>query len=137
MPQLEIQSSGFYDVAGRGSPEKILRIAASFGLDLSQHRSARVSREQLLGADLVIAMDRENVDRIRAECPEALSRTTLLGLFASPVAVEIRDPYQAGERATSEICRQIRSAVEGLVRCLGSETLACPQNVSTAAQSSH
>jgi protein-tyrosine-phosphatase/predicted ATP-grasp superfamily ATP-dependent carboligase len=137
LPQVEIQSSGFYDVAGRSSPEKILRIAASFGLDLSQHRSARVSREQLLGADLVIAMGRENVDQIRAECPEAFSHTTLLGLFGSPVAVDIPDPYQADERTTGEICRQIRSGVEGLARCLCSETLACPQKISTAAQSSH
>ncbi|HET9837520.1 MAG TPA: ATP-grasp domain-containing protein, partial [Candidatus Angelobacter sp.] len=54
---IEIQSSGFHHAVGRSSPEKILRAAHTFGLDLSQHRSSLVSREQLRGADLIVAMD--------------------------------------------------------------------------------
>jgi protein-tyrosine-phosphatase len=129
---IEIESAGFHEAVGRSSPEKILRIACSFGLDLAQHRSTRVSREQMLSADLLIAMDLENAQRIKAECPEALARTTLLGLFASPPAVDIADPYQADERTTGEICAQVRSGIEGLVRGLPSRTLSYQGKVSAA-----
>ena len=136
LAHVEIQSAGFHNITGRSCPEKILRNATSRGLELAGHRSRRATREQLLGADLVIAMDLENMDRIRSECPEALSCTTLLGLFATPPTVNIADPYLADENTTHEVCRQIHSGVEGLVRSIGSsQTAPYPASVPTAAQS--
>jgi protein-tyrosine-phosphatase len=136
LPHIEIESAGFHSDTGRSCPEKILRIAGSLGLDLSHHRSACIIREQLLSADLVIAMDLENIARIKTACPEVLSRTTLLGLFAAPPSVNIADPYLADENTTSQVCGQIRSGVEGLVRGLDlSKIMLCTESVSTAAQS--
>lgn len=120
LSQTVIESAGFHFQDGRGCPEKMLRVAQSFGVDLSHHRSTRVGREQLLSADLVVAMDRENVRLLKSECPEALSHTTLLGLFATPATLAIADPYNAGENATGKICGQVRSGIEGLVRCFPS-----------------
>jgi protein-tyrosine-phosphatase len=135
LAQIEIESAGFHDATGRSCPEKMLRIAGSLGLDLSPHRSARVTRDQLPGADLIIAMDLENVHRIRTECPEALSRTTLLGLFAERAIVNIADPYLADESTTSKVCNQIRSGVEGLSRSLGAlQPVPYLGSVSTAAR---
>jgi protein-tyrosine-phosphatase len=112
----------------------MLRIAGSLGLDLSPHRSARVTRDQLK-ADLIIAMDLENIQRIRTECPEALSRTTLLGLFAERAIVNIADPYLADESTTSKVCGQISSGIEGLTRNLSSlQAAPYPGSVSTAAR---
>lgn len=109
-----IDSSGFHDHTGRRCPQKILRIASSYGIDLSSHRSARVQRTQLANADLVIAMDTENLNRVRQEFPEMTDRTTLLGLFGAPETLAIADPYRADEAATNGICEQIRAGVEGL-----------------------
>lgn len=114
---IEIESAGFHDQTGRSCPEKILHIAASFGVDLSQHRSTRVTREQLRDADLVIAMDLENLELLKREFPEALSRTTLLGLFAHPATMAIADPYNAEQPATQKACSEVRTGVEGVVRC--------------------
>ena len=135
-PQIEIESAGFHETTGRSSPEKILRIATSFGLDLSSHRSALVSREQLLNADLIVAMDIENISRIKQACPEAVARTTVLGLFASNPTVAIADPYLADERTTAEVCRQIRAGVERLVQRFASQSAPFSGKVSTATQSS-
>jgi protein-tyrosine-phosphatase/predicted ATP-grasp superfamily ATP-dependent carboligase len=115
---IAIESAGFHEPVGRSCPEKMLRIASAFGVDLSQHRSARVTRQQVLVADLVVAMDLENMKRLKDECPEALPRTTLLGLFADPASVSISDPYLADETATGRICDQVRSGIEGLAGCL-------------------
>ncbi|HEY4678988.1 MAG TPA: ATP-grasp domain-containing protein, partial [Candidatus Angelobacter sp.] len=110
-----IDSAGFHDQTGRSCPEKILRIGNSFGLDLSSHRSARVTRNQLANADLVIAMDLENLNRVRQEFPEIADRTTLLGLFGTPEVLAIADPYLVDQSATERICEQVHASIDGLV----------------------
>ena len=119
-----IDSAGFHDQTGRGCPQKILRIGNSFGIDLSNHRSARVTFDQLANADLVIAMDLENLDRLRKEFPEIADRTTLLGLFGTPETLAIADPYLADESATIRICEQVRVGVEGLASWVAKTKLA-------------
>jgi protein-tyrosine-phosphatase/predicted ATP-grasp superfamily ATP-dependent carboligase len=114
-----IDSAGFHEQTGRSCPQKILRIAESFGTDLSSHRSARVTRDGLANADLVIAMDLENLNCVRQEFPEMANRTTLLGLFATPETVAIADPYLADEAATSSICEQVRQGIDGLACWVG------------------
>ena len=109
-----IESAGFHEQTGRSCPEKILRIGNSFGIDLSAHRSARVTRDQLANADLVIVMDIENLNRLREEFPEIADRTTLLGLFGATGTLAIADPYLASEAATQRICEQVHAGVEGL-----------------------
>jgi len=109
-----IESAGFHEQADRSCPEKILRVGNSFGIDLSAHRSARVTRDQLANADLVIVMDIENLNRLREEFPEIADRTTLLGLFGATGTLAIADPYLASEAATHRICEQVHAGVEGL-----------------------
>ena len=109
-----IDSAGFHEQTGRSCPQKILRIGKFFGIDLSFHRSARVTRDQLANADLIIAMDLENLNRLRQDFPEMANRTTLLGLFGAQKALAIADPYLADEAVTNKICEQVREGVEGL-----------------------
>ena len=111
---IAIESAGFHEHTGRVCPEKMLRIGRSFGIDLSGHRSARVTREQLDHAGLVVAMDLENLARLRSEFPEIANRATLLGLFGNPHRTAIADPYLANESDAHEICKQVRSGVDGL-----------------------
>jgi protein-tyrosine-phosphatase len=118
LPGVEIESAGFHQTTGRHSPEKMLRIASTLGVNLSRHRSARANTQQLLGADLVIAMDLENLNLLKQEFPEALPRTTLLGLFADPPSVSIADPYSADASTTREICEQVRAGIDGLAAFL-------------------
>ena len=111
---IAIESAGFHAQADRSCPEKMLRIGNSFGIDLSSHQSARVTRDSLANADLVIVMDLENLDRLRKEFPEITDRATLLGLFGTPARLSIADPYLAEAAATSRVCEQVRTGVEGL-----------------------
>ncbi|HEY2115642.1 MAG TPA: ATP-grasp domain-containing protein [Candidatus Angelobacter sp.] len=121
---VNIESAGFHQQEGRSSPEKIQRIGSSFGVDLSGHRSKSVTPELLANADLVIAMDKENLNCLRREFPEVQERTTLLGLFGNPPALAIADPYLADEAITHRICEQVNSSVEGLALWIASGHLA-------------
>lgn len=134
---VSINSAGFHDHTGRSCPQKIVQIANSYGINLSNHRSARVQRNQLANADLVIAMDLENLNRARQEFPEMADRTTLLGLFGTPETLAIADPYLADETATNKISDQVRAGVEGLASWVAkAKPAACtPAIPSTAAGS--
>jgi protein-tyrosine-phosphatase len=129
-----IESAGFHHQTGRSCPEKMLRIGHSIGINLSGHRSTRVTQDQLGTADLVIVMDSQNLDQLRKEFPEMEERTTSLGLFATPGTLDIADPYSADAAATTRICGQIRAGVEGLVAWIGNPKIAtCTPSVPSAA----
>jgi protein-tyrosine-phosphatase/predicted ATP-grasp superfamily ATP-dependent carboligase len=114
LPNVAIESAGFDDRSGRSSPGKMMRIADSFGLDLSGHRSSLVTREQLLRADLILAMDLDNVACLKDAFPEAMTHTTLLGLFARPASFTIADPYLSNGEEARRVSEQIRLAIKGL-----------------------
>src|SRR5207253_75865 len=118
-----IESAGFHQQEGRSCPEKIQRIGNSFGVDLSGHRSRRVTPELLANADLVIAMDNENLNCLRREFLEVLEKTTLLGLFSNPPALAIADPYLADEAIACQICDLVRSSVDSLARWVANGNL--------------
>jgi protein-tyrosine-phosphatase/predicted ATP-grasp superfamily ATP-dependent carboligase len=131
-----IDSAGFHKTIGRSSPEKMLRVASALGIDLSGHRSSQATRDLLLNADLVIAMDLDNLNRLRREYPEAIRHTTLLGLFANPPILAIADPYLADEDSTNRICDQVRAGIEGLASWATSSKIAhFPVEIPSAAPS--
>ncbi|HEX2329573.1 MAG TPA: ATP-grasp domain-containing protein [Candidatus Angelobacter sp.] len=111
---VEIDSAGFYPREGRSTPEKMLRITRQFGVDLSAHRSTRLSARLLDQCDLVLVMDRENMVQLEREFPESVQKATFLGLFLPKPSVVIDDPYAADATATQQICEQIVSGVEAL-----------------------
>ncbi|HZU34172.1 MAG TPA: hypothetical protein VFB79_23890, partial [Candidatus Angelobacter sp.] len=136
MPGTIIDSAGFYAREGRGTPTKILQFAEACGLDLSLHRSCRVTAGQLANADLVVVMDMENFKLVKEKFPEVLGRTTLLGLFGSTPAIAIADPYTADEATAAKICEQVRAGVEGLAKTLAkAESLSQMSKVTPAISS--
>jgi protein-tyrosine-phosphatase len=65
-------------------------------------------------ADLILVMDSANMQQMQQVFPELLARTAMLGLFGAPPRLNIDDPYAASTSETSNICVQIRDAVNGL-----------------------
>lgn len=114
MPGLRVESAGFHEVSGRASPMNIVESARGMGFDLSGCSSLHVNADQLDRADLILVMDLSNLRRLAAEHPDAMARTTLLGLFCAEGPVELLDPYDLMPVATRQIMGQVLSAVEAL-----------------------
>jgi protein-tyrosine-phosphatase/predicted ATP-grasp superfamily ATP-dependent carboligase len=102
----QMASAGFFEAPGRPSPENLYRAALRLGIDLAAARSQRVTPELVASADLILVMDLENYRRVAADFPQAISRTTLLGLFdsesgRSPAGRHsaVPGPHAAGSRA--------------------------------------
>ena len=112
--EVQVDSAGFLQHDGRPSPAHVVSMARELGIDLTRSRAKRVSAAQVAAADLVVCMDVSHLLRMRQEFPEALHKTTLLGLFDPPGAAEISDPYDMGPDATRAVLQRILHALDGL-----------------------
>jgi protein-tyrosine-phosphatase/predicted ATP-grasp superfamily ATP-dependent carboligase len=121
-----VDSAGLLASAGQPSPERLVRVAGAMGVDLGSWRSKRLDRERIAAADLVVTMDPGTYERLAAAFPEAVAKTTLLGLFAPEPRVAIPDPYTMGEVEVRGVLEQIRAALDGLATWLGVGAPAAP-----------
>ena len=85
-------------------------------LDLTQHRSRRLSAEDFDGFDLLLAHDDENLAYMQAGCPEALrNRVQRLMDFARDSGLDdVPDPYHGDHEDFLEAYRRIEIGVRGL-----------------------
>ena len=93
--QARVRSVGLLR-AGNPASEIGVELLAARGIDISSHRSRTVTREILLGADLVVAMAREHVREAAVAAPEVWDRTfTLKELVRRGEQVGARRPGQS------------------------------------------
>ena len=116
LPGREIRSAGFHPVEGRERARSCRR-RGSPGRGGCRRVSFRlVSQDDVSQADLILLMDSDNYRDFTRRFPEALGRTTLLGLFGSSSTVEIADPYGATSKETESALAHIADSVESLAR---------------------
>ncbi|WP_157995300.1 arsenate-mycothiol transferase ArsC [Peristeroidobacter soli] len=107
-PEIEVRSSGFHRVAGRQSPERHVIMSRARNIDLSSHRSTRITPEDLQWADIVVLMDRHNwglLDELGADH----SKLVWLGAFG-PGDIEIADPYELDDAHAQRVLDQLEQA---------------------------
>ena len=93
---VEVDSAGTSDYhLGEPPDPRSRRAAAARGIDLSPLRARRVERRDFARFDLILAMDRGNLQALRAMCPPGShARLELFLEFAGgPAGGEVPDPY--------------------------------------------
>lgn len=108
-------SAGFVREDGRTSPSQAIDVAAQYGIDLTTHRSTRVTDDLLAESDLVVLMDLRNRQHLHREFPDHADRAHFMHAFSDADAVEIDDPYDGGWRAFDAAYESVTGAVERLV----------------------
>ncbi|MEP6501833.1 MAG: ATP-grasp domain-containing protein [Betaproteobacteria bacterium] len=116
LPGMTFASAGFLSHDGRPSPPHIVLTARSLGVDVASARARRVTAAQVAAADLIVCMDTSHLERVAAEFPDAVARTTLLGLFNPGGPAEIRDPYDLSPSATRAVFVEMIQAIEAFAR---------------------
>ena len=113
MPELEIQSAGYYPAANRSSPSEAVRAAASFGIDLSQGRSSVVNRDMVRDVDAILLFDHENYVAMRNAYPDLTAKFVFLGALDGGPSF-IADPF--GETLPNYLVtyQRIARAIDGL-----------------------
>ncbi len=119
-----LQARIFVDSAGTGdwhvgeAPDERAQAAAlRRGYDLSLLRARQVAREDFERFDLILAMDGENLRKLRELCPKPHQpKLRLLMEFAAQgEASEVADPYFGGGEGFEQVLDQCEQACRGLL----------------------
>lgn len=104
----------------RRSPEHARAAARARGLDLEDHRSRLVTRDDMAGADLVVLVDPAHARRLRARFgPVATPVLVLADLDpVPPPSRRILDPWGGPPEAFHDVFEQIDRCLAGLVEVL-------------------
>ncbi len=101
--------------AGSSPDPRSIAVAAHHGLDISGQRARKVTSEDFSGFDLILGMDRSNVEDMRCVAPVEHRRKIHLFLdFAAGRPADVPDPYYGGPDGFLEVYRMIRAASEAL-----------------------
>jgi protein-tyrosine phosphatase len=75
--EARVDSAGVLDSGSPAAPEAVATLATR-GIDISSHRSQRLSGPLIAGADLILGMTREHVREVTLQDPRAWSRSFTL-----------------------------------------------------------
>lgn len=120
----DLQSSIIVDSAGThayhvGEPpdRRAQQTAHQRGIDLADLRARRVTAEDIVGNDYVLAMDQENYQHLSTLCPPGLESKIALFLDFAPGSRgrEVPDPYYGGPSGFERVFDMVEEAAEGLL----------------------
>lgn len=120
LARLVVESAGTLGIEGAPASAEAIAVAASYGVDLTGHRSRGLTHAALRSADLVVAAALEHLELIDRRFPGEAVRQVLIRAFernATPAsrAPDLDDPI-GQDRKTYEVCfATIRRCVDHLV----------------------
>jgi protein-tyrosine phosphatase len=103
--------------AGAAPDARSIAVASRRGYDLSGQRARVLAREDFLGFDLLLAMDRSNLAHAQAlRPPEAPGQLDLLiGFAPSAAEMEVPDPYYGGPQGFERVLDLVEQGVDGVL----------------------
>jgi low molecular weight protein-tyrosine phosphatase len=119
--QVEIDSAGTAGYHTGHPPDlRSQRAAQARGIDLSGLRARQVTAEDFLRFDLILAMDRDNLQELEAMRPaQSRARVRLFLEYAPELGrTEVPDPYYGDAHGFEEVLRLSAAASRGLIAAL-------------------
>ncbi len=118
---VEIDSAGTHGYhAGAMPDQRAQRAARDQGFRIDHLRARQLERRDFEHFDLLLAMDYDNLDELRARCPPgAEEKLRLLMTFAPQTGCdEVPDPYYGGRDGFELVLKLVRAGCQGLLEHL-------------------
>jgi protein-tyrosine-phosphatase/predicted ATP-grasp superfamily ATP-dependent carboligase len=111
-----VASAGFHEHAGRPADPIMVEVAGTFGLQMQNLRSSRVSPEMLRDSDMIFVMEKSHYDKVVALDATTSGKVYLLGAHTNNRGwpVEISDPYGRARDYYYACYERIAEAVDNL-----------------------
>ncbi len=109
--QFEISSAGIYTQEGMSPSVEALEAMLGEGIDLSSHKSRKISGDLLKQADLILTMTAAHCSYLRNNYPEINDNIFHLSEYAGIGSQEIIDPYGLGRQAYLETVEQLKETL--------------------------
>lgn len=123
---VEVRSRGLFALDGRPASPESVAVLRRRGIDLSEHRSARLREEDLAWADVVLAMTAEHREALVSAFPEARAKIWTLTEWVSRESGrddygDIQDPVGQGIEAYEATATRLEELFLALVEAWGDE----------------
>jgi len=118
---INVDSAGTHAYHAGDPPDpRAQRAAKRRGIDLSHLRARRIAPSDFEEFDLILAMDRENLQELHSACPERhRHKIELFMRYARSFdADEVPDPYYGGEKGFDVVLDMVEDAAQGLLETL-------------------
>jgi protein-tyrosine-phosphatase len=117
---VQVASAGLLVGAGAPAAEHARILAAEHGLDLSGHRAATLTPDDLELSDLVLGMTPRHVDALQHALPRGEVRllTDFLPEGHELAGAPISDPFGGDRQAYERAWHQLEAAIEALLEHL-------------------
>lgn len=122
--KIEVDSAGTHGYhVGEAPDSRTQRAASARGYNLSQLRARKVARQDLDYFDLILAMDKSNLDNLRRMAsPEQQEKIKLFMDFARNFDdEEVPDPYYGLGHGFDLVLDMVEDASQGLVEAIRKE----------------
>jgi len=116
LPSLEVRSAGLEARDGKPAEPGASRLALRHGIDLRAHAAHHMRADDVVWADLIIAMEGYQSARVRRRWPESAAKIHLLGDFFYRAPFLIADPYGHDDETFAKTFDRIAQGVEELAR---------------------
>jgi len=114
--RVTIDSAGTIDYhAGEPPDRRAMAAAAQGGTDISDLRARPLTADDCRRFDLILAMDRGNLNRIRDVCDGGLAARLFLDYAPQRAEQEVPDPYSGGPDAFEYVLDLIEAGAAGLL----------------------
>ena len=123
---LTAESAGLLALPGNSATYMAQRVAAEYGVDLSDHKAKFVSKDLVAWSDLILVMEKSHEDTLLANFPEATDKARLIRHFArfGSKSRGIADPYGLEYDAYRFCFLDIEDAISGLIEFLSEHSIA-------------
>lgn len=110
---ITVETAGTF--AGEGEPASMQSVAVmkDYGIDLSTHKSSRLTKGKVDSADLIIVMTTSHRQHIGSMSPSALKKTRTLLEFTQTEG-NISDPFGGSEEIYSDCFSEMKEALDNL-----------------------
>lgn len=120
--EYEVISAGTWTVEGHPPAPLAVEVMAKRGIDISSHRSHRLTPKDIEDADLVVVMTQGQKEVLSLEFPEERNKIYLLSELAGK-NYDIEDPYgteslELYQKCADEIEELLREGYERLIELL-------------------
>lgn len=118
--QIEVDSAGTHAYhVGEPPDRRAIAAAERRGISLAEIFARRVSSDDFERFDYIIAMDGDNLARLREQSPaEHESKVQLFLSYAPGDETEVPDPYYGGTAGFERVLDLIEAASQGLLKTL-------------------
>ena len=111
-----VESAGLFTDDGAPPSEGAVEALRARGLDLTPHRSRRLTRERIDGADLIVVMTTVQAAEVKRRFPDLQQRVHLLKTFDTGCAPgDIPDPIGGSAAVYRAVCDEIEAALLDLI----------------------